>query len=95
MLSQEGCVGQMATSQIERALKDPSLFFFGELLAIPQIKNLANDPTHKNHYHLLELFAHGTYKDYISDQSKFPSNLSPLILKKIKNVIRRHHGIGE
>lgn len=32
MLSQEGCVGQMATSQIERALKDPSLFFFGELL---------------------------------------------------------------
>ena len=52
--------------------------------AIPQIKTLANDPTHKNHYHLLELFAHGTYKDYISDESKFPSNLSPLILKKLK-----------
>jgi hypothetical protein len=35
MLSQPNCVGAMATAQIERALKDKSLFFFGELLGKP------------------------------------------------------------
>ena len=43
--------------------------------ALPQIKALANDPTHKKHFHLLELFAHGTYADFTQDPSKFPQYL--------------------
>ena len=32
ILSQPNCVGSMAASQIERALRDKSIYFFGELL---------------------------------------------------------------
>jgi len=162
LCSQANSVGPAACMNIERALKDPALFFFGELLgtfchshfphcqhflvgdgvfcgggltdssllhlfgtpflpqpfptppldrqlfhppprrhpfllfttppttppspptALAQIKSLANDSTHKKHFLLLELFAHGTYADYKQDMSKFPPSLHPSIIKKLK-----------
>jgi COP9 signalosome complex subunit 7 len=61
-----------------------SFIYSLSLVALKQIKALASDPTHKKHFHLLELFAHGTYADYKQDSSKFPSNLNPAIIKKLK-----------
>ena len=58
--------------------------FHFHFTALPQIKSLATDPAYKKHFHLLELFAHGTYADYKQDTSKFPPSLHPLIISKLK-----------
>ena len=78
----DSCVESALIMNIERALRDKATFFVGELLKLPKVQALAGGP-HKKHFHLLELFAHGTYPDYIADTAKFPQ-MDDAVVKKLK-----------
>lgn len=50
-----------AANLIHQAISTPGIYFFGELFDIPGIAELSSDPA----YHLLCLFAYGTFQDYL------------------------------
>jgi COP9 signalosome complex subunit 7 len=54
------------------AIKRKHLFVFGELLACPAVQKLKTHPTESSYYQLLDIFAHGCYKDYIAHASTLP-----------------------
>jgi hypothetical protein len=78
----DSCVESALIMNIERALRDKATFFVGELLKLPKVQALAGGP-HKKHFHLLELFAHGTYPDFKADTAKFPA-VDEAVVKKLK-----------
>jgi len=70
---------------IGKVLKDPSIFVFGELLALPSVQDLDKTAEHKPWLDVLKLFAYGTYNDYKakSKETKLPE-LGVIELKKLK-----------
>jgi len=71
---------------IKQALSAPSVFVFGELLAMENVKQLQNaEEEHKRHFELLEIFAYGTFADYKAKQDKLPQ-LSQPQNKKLKQL---------
>lgn len=56
-LTSPGKVGSSADDQ-------PGVYVFSELLELPNIQELRDQPEHQNAYRLLELFAYGTLSDY-------------------------------
>jgi len=75
--------GQACVMVIEKVLKRPQIFVFGELLDLPNVKNLANGP-HRPWLELLKLFAYGTFADYKA-RSDLPK-LEPAQLTKLKQL---------
>ncbi|KAE8254694.1 hypothetical protein A4X13_0g3309 [Tilletia indica] len=67
--------GAGAAKLIEQATSAPGCYVFGELLDVEGIKQLASSSEHASSYHLLELFAYGTYPDYLSAST--PGSGSP------------------
>ena len=85
VLLANGAKGAAAISLINQVLEAPSVYVFGELLDHANIADLVNSHADgPSHLRLLEIFAYGTYSDYISDQqiSSLP-NLTDGMLKKV------------
>lgn len=62
--------GRACSALVQQVLGHRKIFLFGELLAIPSIASLAESEFAKD-YRTLELFAFGTYRDYVSNKASF------------------------
>ncbi|XP_046389929.1 COP9 signalosome complex subunit 7a isoform X1 [Ischnura elegans] len=76
--------GAAAVELVKQVLEAPGVHVFGELLDMPNVKELENGP-HAKHFNTLHLFAYGTYKDYLKNQSNL-LELSPAQKKKLQHL---------
>lgn len=76
--------GAACAELINQVLDAPGVYVFGELLDMPNITELGKGPE-KLYIHTLELFAFGTYKDYLMNKDKF-LKLSPAQKKKLQHL---------
>lgn len=76
--------GKGIVAIIEQALGAPGVFVFGELLDMPNIKQLEGTEN-KSHLELLKIFAYGTYQSYKENASTLPQ-LSPQMLTKLRQL---------
>lgn len=76
--------GAACTELIKQVLEAPGVYVFGELLDMPNIMELANTPD-KKYINTLELFAFGTYKDYLANCSSL-LELTPAQKKKLQHL---------
>lgn len=81
---------KMTPNVIESMLKDHQVFVFGEFLALEPIKKnmmliaAGREPTEcPKHFHTLNLFAYGTWSDYMRAKAKY-IELNPKMTKKLK-----------
>jgi len=56
--------GRALEALVQQVLNNKKIFVFGELLALPSVQELAGTEYDKT-FHCLELFAYGTYQDYV------------------------------
>nr|CAI5865488.1 unnamed protein product [Callosobruchus analis] len=77
--------GAGCTELIKQALEAPGVYVFGELLDMPNILELAESPVDKKYLDALELFAFGTYKDYLANKGVLPE-LTPAQRKKLQHL---------
>jgi COP9 signalosome complex subunit 7 len=76
--------GAAAVELVKQALEAPGVYIFGELLDTPNIQELENTPATQPFYNLLQLFAFGTYKEYINmEVGKLPE-LGAVPLRKLR-----------
>uniref|UniRef100_A0A1L8DW43 Putative cop9 signalosome complex subunit 7 n=1 Tax=Nyssomyia neivai TaxID=330878 RepID=A0A1L8DW43_9DIPT len=69
---------------IEQLLEAPGVYVFGELLQIPNIMELEGSPNVK-YYNALNLFAYGTYKQYLEKKDQI-LELNPTMKKKLQHL---------
>jgi len=83
----KGASGSGLVSVIKSVLKDPYIFVFGELLALPNVQELEKNSEHRPWLEVLRIFAYGTYKDYKTkrDELKLPE-LAPPQIEKLKQL---------
>jgi len=74
-----------AAELIKQALDTPGVYVFQELMEMPNIKELNDNPAFAPTIQLLNLFAYGTYKEYLQHQNELPP-LTPNQLKKLKHL---------
>ncbi|KAJ1550375.1 hypothetical protein HK096_007261, partial [Nowakowskiella sp. JEL0078] len=77
--------GAAAAKLINDAIAAPGIYVFSELLEIPSISELQNNPQYSSSHQLLSLFAYGTYQDYKANISSLPP-LNPVQLQKLKHL---------
>ncbi|BGP02218.1 PCI domain-containing protein [Rhodotorula toruloides] len=65
--------GAGAANLITQATSAAGVYVFSELLEQPSIKDLANDEKHAGQYRLLELFAFGTWGEYLAAKDSYPT----------------------
>ncbi|KAK1121019.1 hypothetical protein K0M31_010804 [Melipona bicolor] len=61
--------GAAAIELIKQAVETPGVHVFGELLDMPNIKELMNG-SHVQYWNTVNLFAYGTYKEYSENKDK-------------------------
>jgi len=76
--------GKGCAAIIEQALQAPGVFVFGELLDMPNIKQLEGTEN-KAHLELLKVFAYGIYQTYKENASTLPP-LSPQMSTKLRQL---------
>ncbi|KAK0175721.1 hypothetical protein PV327_009450 [Microctonus hyperodae] len=76
--------GAAALELIKQAIETPGVHVFGELLDMPNIKELENGP-HAEYWNTLNLFAYGTYKEYLANVDKLLP-LTPVQKKKLQHL---------
>lgn len=76
--------GAAAMELVKQAVETPGVNVFGELLEMPNIKELEDGP-HAEYWNTLNLFAYGTYKEYLANKEKF-FELSPVQTKKLQHL---------
>ncbi|BES96746.1 cop9 signalosome complex subunit [Nesidiocoris tenuis] len=76
--------GAAATELIRQVLAAPGVHVFGELLDMPTIKELENGPF-ANAFRTLNIFAYGTYHDYLSDKANLVE-LTEVEKKKLQHL---------
>lgn len=76
--------GAACAELVKQVLEAPGVYVFGELLDMPNITELAKGEE-QNFYSTLELFAFGTYKDYLASKNKF-LELTPAQKKKLQHL---------
>ncbi|XP_043269521.1 COP9 signalosome complex subunit 7b isoform X2 [Venturia canescens] len=76
--------GAAALELIKQAIETPGVHVFGELLDMPNIKELENGP-HEVYWNTLNLFAYGTYKQFLANKEKF-LDLTPTQKKKLQHL---------
>jgi COP9 signalosome complex subunit 7 len=64
VLLSKAAKGAAAVTVIKQALEAPGVYVFGELLDMPNIQELSSGP-HAPYFNLLNVFAYGTYNDYM------------------------------
>jgi len=73
-----------AAKNIENAIANKHTYVFGELLHLANVQELQNS-SHTKHLALLQLFAYGTYTEYLTNKSAFPP-LSEANVKKLRQL---------
>lgn len=81
LLLAKSCRGLAAVQLVKQLLESPQLYVFGEFLDQPNIKELTASAEHKPYYELLEVFAFGTYKDYLRESQRLPPLSDPMRTK--------------
>ncbi|XP_012269095.1 COP9 signalosome complex subunit 7b isoform X2 [Athalia rosae] len=76
--------GAAAVELIKQAVEAPGVNVFGELLDMPNIKELETGP-YAEYWNTLNLFAYGTYKEYLENREKL-FELSPTQKKKLQHL---------
>jgi len=76
--------GAAAVELVKQALEAPGIYVFGELLDMASIQELEGSPTSAPYFHLLQLFAFGTYKDFLNSEANSLPELSGLMLRKLR-----------
>jgi len=74
--------GRAAAKLVEDATAAPGVFLFSELLEMPNIQDLGKSDQ-SSYFALLQLFAYGTYEDYLRRKNALPP-LNPAHIKKLK-----------
>ncbi|KAI5455251.1 hypothetical protein NCC49_000067 [Naganishia albida] len=77
--------GAAAAKVVVDATSAPGVYGFGELLEMPNIRQLKEHETLSSHYDLLQLFAYGTYQSYQANQASYPA-LNPSQVEKLKQL---------
>jgi len=77
--------GAAAVELIKQVLETPGIYVFGELLDMPNVKELESNPQLESYWRLLNIFAYGTYKTYLSNQAQLPP-LTPAMLNKLRHL---------
>jgi len=75
--------GAAAQQLVHQVTEAPGVFVFGEIAQFPGIKQLETD--FPREWKLLELFAFGTYREYLNDKSSYPE-LSELQICKLRHL---------
>jgi COP9 signalosome complex subunit 7 len=76
--------GAAALELIKQVVETPGVHVFGELLDMPNIRELENGP-HAVYWKTLNLFAYGTYKQYLENKSQL-LELTPVQKKKLQHL---------
>lgn len=76
--------GAAALELIKQAIETPGVNVFGELLDMPNIKELEDGP-HAAYWNTLNLFAYGTYKQYLENKDQL-LELTPVQKKKLQHL---------
>ena len=76
--------GAAALELVKQAIETPGVHVFGELLDMPNIKELENGP-HAEYWNTLNLFAYGTYKEYLKNKSQV-LELTSVQKKKLQHL---------
>ncbi|XP_076678814.1 COP9 signalosome subunit 7 isoform X2 [Andrena cerasifolii] len=76
--------GAAALELIRQAVETPGVHVFGELLDMPNIKELESGP-YVQYWNTLNLFAYGTYKEYLENKDKV-LDLTPTQRKKLQHL---------
>lgn len=76
-----GQTGLALASNILRLLRAPNVYAVSELLDLPNVQALADDPAHAPSLTLLRLFVSGTYSDYKASRASYPELDEPLLTK--------------
>ncbi|XP_034950118.1 COP9 signalosome complex subunit 7b [Chelonus insularis] len=76
--------GAAALELVKQAIETPGVHVFGELLDMPNIKELEHGP-HPEYWNTLNLFAYGTYKEYLANKDKLLT-LTPIQKKKLQHL---------
>uniref|UniRef100_A0A336LYA4 CSON005782 protein n=1 Tax=Culicoides sonorensis TaxID=179676 RepID=A0A336LYA4_CULSO len=69
---------------IKQALEASGMHVFGELLHMPNIQALENT-SHAKYFHTLNLFAYGTYRQYLQQKENY-LDLTPVMKKKLQHL---------
>ncbi|EIW71782.1 hypothetical protein TREMEDRAFT_22874, partial [Tremella mesenterica DSM 1558] len=77
--------GLAAMKIVEQATSAPGVYVFSELLELPNIQALKQDPSSVKAVNLLELFAYGTLQEYTSSPQSYTS-LSPAHTTKLRHL---------
>nr|XP_039270647.1 COP9 signalosome complex subunit 7b-like [Styela clava] len=77
--------GSALKELIKQAMEARDVYFFGELLEIPAIQALEQDPTSQTYFSLLKIFAYGIFKDYLADKDTLPE-LTPMMTDKLRHL---------
>ena len=76
VLLANGAKGAAAVGLVQQVLEASTVYVFGELLDHPNIKDLETNSSTANgkgYFDLLNLFAYGTYNDYLTRQAELPA----------------------
>ncbi|XP_078524301.1 COP9 signalosome complex subunit 7b isoform X1 [Lissotriton helveticus] len=76
--------GSALPALVSQVLEAPGVYVFGDLLEIPCVQELAEGPN-AAYLQLLNLFAYGTYKDYVALKSSLPE-LSTVQKNKLRHL---------
>jgi len=76
--------GAACLELIKQVLEAPGIHVFGELLAMPNIAELANGPNSK-YWNTLNIFAYGTYKEYTKNPKEY-LELTAQMKKKLQHL---------
>nr|AAC33904.1 COP9 complex subunit 7b [Mus musculus] len=71
ILLAKGTSGSALTTLISQVLEAPGVYVFGELLELANVQELA-EGANAAYLQLLNLFAYGTYPDYIANKESLP-----------------------
>nr|KAF6353085.1 COP9 signalosome subunit 7B [Pipistrellus kuhlii] len=84
ILLAKGTSGSALTALINQVLEAPGVYVFGELLELANVQELA-EGANAAYLQLLNLFAYGTYPDYIANKESLPE-LSTAQQNKLKHL---------
>ncbi|MEJ1272138.1 hypothetical protein NN561_002986 [Cricetulus griseus] len=84
ILLAKGTSGSALTTLISQVLEAPGVYVFGELLELANVQELA-EGANAAYLQLLNLFAYGTYPDYIANKESLPE-LSTAQQNKLKHL---------
>ncbi|KAJ4460136.1 putative COP9 signalosome complex subunit 7b [Paratrimastix pyriformis] len=73
--------GRPVVDIILKTINHPNIFVFGEMLDLPQVQELGANAETKPYLNLLELFAYGTYGEFMTNRANYPSLTPPQIAK--------------